>query len=95
MMAPDYAHWHGMYEVAERFYQELIPEAREMADHAEESGNADGAAAVRKVIDAILARPEHEWFEKDKIDLTKKVNTEKVNEEDSSEASSETEADSG
>ncbi len=36
MMAPDYAHWHGMYEVAERFYMELIPEAREMADHAEE-----------------------------------------------------------
>ena len=20
MMAPDYAHWHGLYEVAERFY---------------------------------------------------------------------------
>ena len=25
MMAPDYAHWHGMYEVAERFYIELHP----------------------------------------------------------------------
>ena len=25
MMAPDYTHWHGMYEVAERFYMELIP----------------------------------------------------------------------
>ena len=30
MMAPDYAHWHGMYEVAERFYMELIPQAREI-----------------------------------------------------------------
>ena len=29
MMAPDYSHWHGMFEVAERFYQELIPEARD------------------------------------------------------------------
>ena len=36
MMAPDYAHWHGMYEVAERFYQQLIPQAREIADHAAE-----------------------------------------------------------
>jgi len=64
MMAPDYAHWHGMYEVAERFYQELIPEARELADHAESEGNAAAADAVRAVIDEILARPEHEWFEK-------------------------------
>ena len=38
MMAPDYAHWHGMYEVAERFYQELIPQAREIAHHAEAEG---------------------------------------------------------
>jgi hypothetical protein len=63
MMAPDYAHWHGMYEVAERFYQELIPEAREIADHARESGNAAGADAVEKTINDILARPEHQWFE--------------------------------
>jgi len=63
MMAPDYAHWHGMYEVAERFYQELIPQAREHADHAEEEGETEAANAVRKVIDDILARPEHAWFE--------------------------------
>jgi hydroxylamine dehydrogenase len=63
MMAPDYAHWHGMYEVAERFYQQLIPQAREIAHKAEEAGKKDEADAVRKVIDEILARPEHEWFE--------------------------------
>ena len=28
MMAPDYTQWHGMFEVAERFYMKLIPEAR-------------------------------------------------------------------
>ena len=63
MMAPDYAHWHGMYEVAERFYQELIPQARELADHGEEEGKQAEADAVRAVIDGILARPEHAWFE--------------------------------
>ncbi len=62
MMAPDYAHWHGMYEVAERFYQELIPEARELAVQAAKHGNAPAAEAVDKAIDAILARPEHQWF---------------------------------
>lgn len=61
MMAPDYAHWHGMFEVAERFYTQLIPQAREIADHAEESGKAAEATEVRKVIDEILARQEHNW----------------------------------
>ncbi len=63
MMAPDYTHWHGMYEVAERFYMELIPQAREMADHAASGGQGRAARAVHAVIDEILARPEHIWFE--------------------------------
>lgn len=67
MMAPDYAHWHGMYEVAERFYQELIPQARELADHAAEIGDQDAAESVRSVIDQILIRPEHQWFEQEKL----------------------------
>ena len=66
MMAPDYAHWHGMYEVAERFYQELIPQAREIAHEAEEHGKVEQAKAVLDLIDELLARPEHEWFEKAK-----------------------------
>ncbi len=63
MMAPDYTHWHGMYEVAERFYMELIPQAREIAEHAAQEGRGSAARAVNRVIDGILARPEHVWFE--------------------------------
>ena len=66
MMAPDYAHWHGMYEVAERFYMELIPQAREIAEHAKEHGKAAAAEQVLTLISEILARPEHEWFEAQK-----------------------------
>jgi hypothetical protein len=62
MMAPDYAHWHGMYEVAERFYQQLIPQALELADQAEAAGNVDQAETVRREVQEILARPEHAWF---------------------------------
>ncbi len=63
MMAPDYTHWHGMYEVAERFYMELIPQAREMADHAIAAGRRQAGRAVLQVVEEILARPEHRWFE--------------------------------
>lgn len=61
MMAPDYAHWHGMYEVAERFYMGLIPEARELARTAHDNGKFAQSQAVEKVINEILARPEHMW----------------------------------
>ena len=63
MMAPDYAHWHGMFEVADRFYQELIPEARELAAHARDKGQTAEADAVEQTIQAILDRPEHAWYE--------------------------------
>jgi hypothetical protein len=64
MMAPDYAHWHGMFEVAERFYVELVPEARHLAAEAGARGQGAAARAVNQVIDGILARPEHQWFER-------------------------------
>jgi hypothetical protein len=64
MMAPDYTHWHGMFEVAERFYKHLIPEARELVEHAESDGRYEAAKRIAAVIDEILARPEHEWFTK-------------------------------
>jgi hypothetical protein len=63
MMAPDYTHWHGMYEVAERFYMGLIPQARELVEEGRRHGKAAGAAQAEQVIEEILARPEHEWFE--------------------------------
>jgi hydroxylamine dehydrogenase len=66
MMAPDYAHWHGMYEVAERFYAQLIPQAREIANHAAEQGETTQAEVVRAVIAETLARPEHAWYEQEK-----------------------------
>jgi hypothetical protein len=61
MMAPDYAHWHGMFEVAERFYEKFIPQAREIAHKAAAEGKTEQARAVNAVLDEILARPEHRW----------------------------------
>jgi hypothetical protein len=64
MMAPDYTQWHGMFEVAERFYMKLIPEARAITAAAARTGRAAGARAADAAIDAVLARPEHQWFTK-------------------------------
>jgi hypothetical protein len=61
MMGPDYTHWHGMYEVAERFYMGLVPQARELAAHAAAEGKTEAAGKVNGVLDEILKRPEHAW----------------------------------
>jgi hypothetical protein len=62
MMAPDYAHWHGMFEVAEDFYQKIVPEARRLIEEGKKAGKVQQAKAVEAVLDGILARPEHAWF---------------------------------
>ncbi len=74
MMAPDYAHWHGMFEVAERFYKEFIPQARELAEHAAEEGEQEVAEAIEKAIQDVLDRPEHEWYQKE----TKRLEAERA-----------------
>jgi hypothetical protein len=62
MMAPDYTHWHGMYEVAHRFYIEMVPEIREIIEKTEKKGNHEGAKKVQALLDEILNSPNHRWF---------------------------------
>ena len=62
MMAPDYTQWHGFYEVADRFYQALVPQAREIAEHAVASGKQAEGEAVLAYLDEVLRRDEHKWF---------------------------------
>ena len=47
MMGPDYVQWHGFYDIAERFYFELVPEAEHL---------------LPGVSKEIMERPEHKWF---------------------------------
>ncbi len=53
-----------MFEVAERFYEHFIPEAREIARQAAAAGKEEQARAVEAVIDEILSRPENQWKKK-------------------------------
>lgn len=65
MMGPDYTQWHGMYEVAHRFYMEFIPELKEIIHHGKESGEPELIAAakdVEKQMNDILNSDMHKWF---------------------------------
>ena len=63
MMGPDYTQWHGMFEVAERFYHEFVPELREVIDHAKAEGGdkAVAALAVEAKLVEVLNSPMHKW----------------------------------
>ena len=52
MMGPDYAWWHGIYDVAQNFYFKLIPEARQYNNE-----------KVNAYIDNLLKNdPMHKWL---------------------------------
>lgn len=50
MMGPDYVQWHGFFEVAERFYLELIHEAEEL---------------LPGVTSEVMKSDDHKWFSGD------------------------------
>ena len=52
MMGPDYVQWHGFYEIAERFYFELVPEAEHL---------------MPGVTKDIMERLDHKWLSKKKL----------------------------
>ncbi len=59
MNAPDWSHWHGLYEVAFNFYFKFLPEADKIV---EEKGNSSQKAEWEKMKEDIFNRLEHKWF---------------------------------
>lgn len=64
MMGPDYTQWHGMFEVADNFYQKFIPQLKGIIAHGRAAGGVQAAAAerVNNRMYAILNSPMHRWF---------------------------------
>ncbi len=62
MLAPDYAHWEGMFKMAHRFYIELVPQIKGLIAEARKSGNRKGADRVQKLLDKTLSSEMHRWF---------------------------------
>ncbi|MCA9322571.1 MAG: hydroxylamine oxidoreductase [Planctomycetes bacterium] len=65
MMAPDYTHWHGTYDLAKNFYSHYIPILKEMVHQGEESGDLKKIDAAKKLaakIEEVLKSDNHKWF---------------------------------
>lgn len=83
MMGPDYTHWHGTYEVAKRFYTELIPELEELAEKYmadEDPQKAEQAQKLMHKIEEVLNSTDHKWY-LDKMDPEEKTRRQQAAEE--------------
>ena len=54
-----------MFEVADRFYMQFIPQVADAIKHGRAAGGAKAAAAaeVEKLVKATLDKPDHAWFQ--------------------------------
>jgi hypothetical protein len=57
MSGPDYAWWHGLYEVAKHFYTEYLPTAKHLS---EEAGKPEVYEKIVK--DYLESDPRHDWY---------------------------------
>ncbi len=83
MMAPDYTHWHGMYEVARHFYTEYVPLLEELVERGMKSGDATKVAQAKKLkakIDEVMNSDDHKWAI-DKLDPEEKARRDKARKE--------------
>ncbi|MEE8335617.1 MAG: hydroxylamine oxidoreductase, partial [Candidatus Neomarinimicrobiota bacterium] len=65
MMAPDYTHWHGTYDLGKNFYSVYIPELEEIIERGLKSkSKADQKAArnLRTLLEKTLKSDNHKWF---------------------------------
>ncbi len=64
MFAPDYTQWHGMFEVADRFYSEFLPQVNAIIEKAKSDGGDKARAAneVAAVVRTTLEMDDHQWF---------------------------------
>jgi len=65
MMAPDFTHWHGTYEIARNFYVHFIPKLKDLAEKfagSKDEAKAKQAAALGAKVDEVLNSPDHQWF---------------------------------
>ena len=65
MMAPDYTHWHGTYDLAKHFYTKYVPELEKIIQAGMTSGDSKKKASAEKLktlLDKTLNSSDHMWY---------------------------------
>ena len=83
MMAPDYTHWHGTYDLAKNFYSKFIPEIEEIIVHGMKSNDKKdkkAAKELQKLLNKTLNSENHQWY-LGKMDPVEKARRKKASDE--------------
>lgn len=62
MMGPDYTQWHGNFEVADRFYNEFVPQVKEVIEQGKRNGKTEAAKKVENALNEVLNSDMHKWY---------------------------------
>ncbi|MGB5766448.1 MAG: multiheme c-type cytochrome [Arenicellales bacterium] len=64
MMAPDYTHWHGTYDLAKHWYTKFVPQLEDLIAKGNKAGGdkAKAADVLQKKLDEILSNEDHKWY---------------------------------
>ena len=64
MMAPDYTHWHGTYDLAKHWYTKFVPQLEDLIAKGNKAGGekAKAADALQKKLDEVLSNEDHKWY---------------------------------
>ena len=65
MMAPDYTHWHGTYDLAKHFYTKYIPELEKLiykGDQSSDPKKKEAAKALHTLLNEVLNSSDHMWY---------------------------------
>ena len=72
MQGPDYAHWHGTYDLAKHFYTKMVPELEDLIDKGMHNGQEEEAKVLQAKLDEVLNSDNHKWY-LDKLDPEEKA----------------------
>jgi hypothetical protein len=77
MQGPDYAHWHGTYDLAKHFYTKMVPELEHLIDEGMHHGQEEEAQALQAKLDEVLNSDDHKWY-LNKLDPEEKAKRQKA-----------------
>jgi hypothetical protein len=74
MMAPDYTHWHGTYDLAKHWMTKFVPEIKDILhEYGDSKAAKTQVAALRATLDEVQNSPEWMWSINKEDEATKEA----------------------